>query len=250
MFPTKLPRALLSNCTVDNSGKRAFVEAQTVEEQGRIWDKHLKPVLLAPWIAKLFFSNPVFLWNALGVPINQMNCFLKEGVSAQQYAEETLDPIAHKTHMRTGAYHYLLCLLGHYTKQSCPLFLTRRGYEKLREDNGRIMDSFRLHTDSIVNSLRGLADASITKMVVMDHMDWFDPDAGEGGELDVEIEQMHRVLTKGGAVYWRSAAKKPWYIAHFARHGFSVEALAIRQSGLEPIDRVNMYASFYRATKL
>lgn len=77
-------------------------------------------------------------------------------------------------------------------------------------------------------------DASITKMVVMDHMDWFDPDAvrafvlvlildafierrcalvsqEEGSELDVEIEQMHRVLAKGGAVYWRSAAKKPWY---------------------------------------
>ena len=40
--------------------------------------------------------------------INQMNCFLKEGVSAQQYAEDTLNPIANNTHMRTGAYHYLL----------------------------------------------------------------------------------------------------------------------------------------------
>lgn len=30
------------------------------------------------------------------------------------------------------------------------------------------------------------------------------------------------------------------YIAHFKKHGFRVEALGIRQSGLEPIDRVNM----------
>ena len=70
-----------------------MVGAETVEEQGRIWDEHLRPVLLAPWIGQLFFANPVFLWNALGVPINQMNCFLKEGVSALQYAAETLDPI-------------------------------------------------------------------------------------------------------------------------------------------------------------
>ena len=40
---------------------RRFVEAETVEEQGRIWDMHLKPVLLAPWITRLFFSNPYVL---------------------------------------------------------------------------------------------------------------------------------------------------------------------------------------------
>ncbi|KAF7798762.1 hypothetical protein EIP86_009987 [Pleurotus ostreatoroseus] len=229
---------------------RAMLDAETLEEQGRIWDKHLKPVILSPWVTSLFFSNPVFLWNALGVPINQMKCFLNEGFSAAKYAEQTLDPIAHNTHMRAGAYHYLLALKGYYTKESCPLFLTPSGFETLRADNGRVMDSFRLHTDSILNSLMGLADGSITKMVVMDHMDWFDPEAEDGSELDVEIAQMHRVLSKGGAVFWRSAAKKPWYIASFAKQGFQVEALAIRQPGNELIDRVNMYASFYRATKV
>jgi betaine lipid synthase len=38
--------------------------------------------------------SSVFLWNALGVPMNQMQCFLKESVSVAQYAEDTLDPIA------------------------------------------------------------------------------------------------------------------------------------------------------------
>ncbi|KAI0338707.1 hypothetical protein BDW22DRAFT_1415383 [Trametopsis cervina] len=227
-----------------------LVEAETVEEQGRIWDEHLKPVLLAPWIAKVFFANPAFCWNALGVPMNQMNCFLEEGVSAQQYALDTLDPIAHKTHMRTGAYHYLLCLLGRYTHESCPLFLTRDGFARLKADDGAILDSFRLHTDSIVNALQGLGDGSITKMVVMDHMDWFMPKDSSDCGLEVEIAQMRRVLAKGGAVYWRSAAKKPWYIQKFAKNGFFVEPLGIRESRDEPIDRVNMYASFYRATKI
>lgn len=71
---------------------------------------------------------------------------------------------------------------------------------------------------------------------------------------------MRRALVKGGAVYWRSAARRPWYarisngrgspklsptvdryIARFEELGFRVEALAIRQPGCrEPIDRVNM----------
>lgn len=51
--------------------------------------------------------------------------------------------------MRTGAYHYLLCLLGHYTPESCPLYLTPAGFTKLQENNGAILDAFRLHTDSI-----------------------------------------------------------------------------------------------------
>ena len=71
--------------------------------------------------------------------------------------------------MRTGAYHYLLvcassyivsavivthirnqCLLGRYTKNSRPLFLTEAGFEKLRENDSSAVDAFRLHTDSIL----------------------------------------------------------------------------------------------------
>jgi betaine lipid synthase len=119
--------------------------------------------------------------------------------------------------------------------------------------------------------LRGLSAGSVTKMVVMDHMDWFDPapvrtpwlllhpsrfltlyhPQPSTGPLDTEIEQMHRVLASNGSVFWRSAARKPWYIANFKHHGFRVTALAIRNPGSKkPIDRVNMYASFYRADKL
>ncbi len=76
---------------------------------------------------------------------------------------------------------------------------------------------------------------------------------------------MRRVLAKGGAVFWRSAAKKPWYVSYstliqsgrwtcltnapigdyryiskFTKNGFYVEALSIREGNVEPIDRVNM----------
>lgn len=78
-------------------------------------------------------------------------------------------------------------------------------------------------------------------------MDWFDPNSHD--ELDQEIQEMKRTLQSGGQVYWRSAGTKPWYNELFKKHGFvNVEALGVRQAG-QAIDRVNMYASFYRATK-
>lgn len=35
-----------------------FANAATVEEQTRIWEERLRPVLLAPWVYKLIISNP------------------------------------------------------------------------------------------------------------------------------------------------------------------------------------------------
>jgi betaine lipid synthase len=60
---------------------------------------------------------------------------------------------------------------------------------------------------------------------------------------------MRRVLAVGGHAVWRSAGKKPWYIQRFELAGFKLEAIDIREGG-KAIDRVNMYASLYRAEKL
>jgi betaine lipid synthase len=117
-------------------------------------------------------------------------------------------------------------LLGHYTPESCPLYLTRRGYDTLRADNAEVMNTFRLHTDSIVKSvisltscsllanpiyisvLKGLTAWSLTRAVIMDHLDWFSPGSTEVAE---EVDELYRVLAPGGFVFWRSAARKPWY---------------------------------------
>ena len=34
------------------------VNADTVKEQGHIWEEHIKPVVLTPWITRLFLANP------------------------------------------------------------------------------------------------------------------------------------------------------------------------------------------------
>ena len=96
----------------------------------------------------------------------------------------------------------------------------------------------------------------------MDHMDWFDPVPEERAlpdlelarneedksvsDLDREIIELRRVIAPGGKVFWRSAAKYPWYAKRFEKAGFQVSPVHIRETG-KPIDNVNMYASFYRA---
>ncbi|GAB5588324.1 hypothetical protein Unana1_03224 [Umbelopsis nana] len=221
---------------------REMCNAETIEEQKRIWAEKIRPAIFSPMIRKVL-NNPMFMWNALGVPMNQMNMFLKDGTT-QQYIEDTLEPIPSRSLFRNDQYFFYLCMMQKYARESCPSYLTEEGFKILKETNA--MDAFRLHTDSIVNVLRSLPENYLTRMIVMDHMDWFSPD---GTDLEEEIIEMARVTQTNGRVYWRSAGKYPWYNDIFVTHGFDVKPLGIRESG-HSIDRVNMYSSFWMAVKL
>lgn len=64
------------------SGKSAelekFANAPTLEEQRRLYEKSIRPVLVSGSFVKLVLSNPIFLWNSLGVPMNQLAVLAKE----------------------------------------------------------------------------------------------------------------------------------------------------------------------------
>ena len=81
-------------------------EASTIKEQEKIWHEKIRPVLLNPLVT-MILKNPLFCWNALGVPMNQRKMFLDEG-SAYDYCKDTLDPIPSTAVLKDGAYHYLL----------------------------------------------------------------------------------------------------------------------------------------------
>lgn len=71
---------------------RRVCDAETLEEQRRVWREKVKPVMTSWWLSWVF-GSPVFMWNALGVPMNQARMF-KEETSVVQYAIDTLDPVA------------------------------------------------------------------------------------------------------------------------------------------------------------
>lgn len=238
-----------------------MVTAPSVPEQAALWRKKVRWALLNPVLTRLALANPAFLWNALGVPRNQLACLL-EDTSVAQFAADTLDPVAAQTSLATDNYHYHLCLAGRYGEHAAPLYLSRAGWERLCAPGA--LDAFRLHTDAIVNVLRGLPDGELTRAVLMDHMDWFaridastpaptlaqarDPTAAVA-DLDREIAELFRATAPGGRVFWRSAGTRPWYAQRFAAAGFEhPHPLQIRTHG-KLIDNVNMYASFWQATK-
>ncbi|KAF9437924.1 hypothetical protein BGZ76_010555 [Entomortierella beljakovae] len=212
-----------------------------VRVQEHIWENVIKPATLPEWLVKAF-SHPAFLWNALGVPINQMNLFLNEG-SAVRYLYDTLDPIMNRSLFKDDQYFYNLVINRKYSRESCPSYLTEEGFQSLKESKST--DSMLLHTRSIIDVLRSLKDGELTKAVLMDHMDWFDPK-----DAEEEIKEVSRAVRSGGMVLWRSAGRKPWYNALFEKYNFDVKPVGIREPGSGvSIDRVNMYASCYIAIK-
>ncbi|KAJ3925991.1 MAG: hypothetical protein NXY57DRAFT_1030425 [Lentinula lateritia] len=240
----KLARFIFTIAGVRTDVER-LCECETLDKQVQIWQQKLRPVLLNPVIVALM-RNPVFCWNALGVPMNQRRMLLDEG-SVYEYVRDTMDPLLSTYLLKTENYFYLLCLLGHYTPTSCPLYLTHSGFKTLKANEGSAANSFRLHTDSIYNVLRGLNSWSLTRALIMDHLDWFTVNSKD---VDEEVTQLARVVAPGGFVFWRSAAKHPWYNEVFERSKFRVEAVAIRTGSEVALDKVNMYASFWKATKL
>ncbi|KAG0056251.1 hypothetical protein BGZ83_005806 [Gryganskiella cystojenkinii] len=213
-----------------------------ISVQEHLWENVVKPSTLPEWLVRWVLSHPAFLWNALGVPINQMKLILDEG-NAVQYIYDTLDPIMNRSLFKDDQYFYNLVVNRKYTPGSCPSYLTEEGFNSLRENKST--DALLLHTKSIIQVLRSLKDGELTKAVLMDHMDWFNPE-----DADEEIKEVARAIRPGGMVLWRSAGRKPWYNALFEKYGFEVEAVGVRVPGSNvSIDRVNMYASCYKAIR-
>lgn len=91
-----------------------------------------------------------------------------------------------------------------------------------------------------------LSKKSLSIAIIMDHMDWFDPN---GEDALNEITALKSCLNTNGRVLLRSASTNPWYIKTFEDLGFTCKAAGIRDTGIS-IDRINMYASTWVCTKI
>ncbi|KAJ3806287.1 hypothetical protein F5876DRAFT_91122 [Lentinula aff. lateritia] len=218
-----------------------FKLAGVYGEVERLCDLWLNPLMVA------LLRNPIFCWNALGVPLNQQRMLLDEG-GVYQYICDTLDPILSTYLLKTQNYFYLLALLGHYTPECCPSYLSHEGFDKLKAKNCECLNAFRIYTETIFDILHELPSSSLTRVLLMDHMDWYDPSSNE---LKNEAIELSRVLAPSGLVFWRSASRYPWYNQVFTLNGFQVMPVNIRQPGTAiPLDKVNMYASFWQVEKI
>ncbi|EJF59822.1 hypothetical protein DICSQDRAFT_171781 [Dichomitus squalens LYAD-421 SS1] len=232
--------------------------ATTLREQRAIWRTRLRPVVLSKYLSYLVISNQRFLWRALGVPKNQRDMISDDGIAASvssggtfsakeamwKYVVNTLDPVVENTLLKNSNYFYRVCLQGQYDKECCPAYLSKEAHKMLSQPGA--FDGLRVHTDEFVEVLARIKPETVTVAVIMDHMDWFDP---EGTSATEEIRAINKAMKVGGRVLLRSAGLKPWYIANFAAQGFRSKHVAARTAG-KCIDRVNMYASTWICTKV
>jgi betaine lipid synthase len=143
----RLARVVFKIAGVSKDVKKMITAAST-SEQDLIWKKKLRPIMLNPAM-RFILGSGFFCWNALGVPRNQLNCLLQDGDIAD-FISATLDPVPALANMKTGAYHYLLCLNGKYTRASCPLYLTPEAFAELKARNGQRTAGIKMHTDTIL----------------------------------------------------------------------------------------------------
>ncbi|KAI0474065.1 hypothetical protein GGR56DRAFT_563340 [Xylariaceae sp. FL0804] len=198
-----------------------------------------------------------------------------------EYMVSTLDPVVENTHIGADNPYYLVCLDGRFSPRCHPDYLSPRAHARLAPRPGSSgwsgsgssgsgsgsgsstttpLDGLRIHTDEIDEVLARMAPGTLTVAVVMDSMDWFDPDPASptGAPAAAQmVARLNRALRPGGRVLLRSAGRRPWYLDAFERHGFAAKCVASRgdggggggERGRRCIDRVNMYASCWVCTK-
>ncbi|KAK4191801.1 hypothetical protein QBC35DRAFT_374893 [Podospora australis] len=241
---------------------RQLLSAKTLIEQREIWKSKIRPALLSPMVSNLVVSSEAFLWKALGVPKNQLammesdhsNCEAVVGSTPTakgtrahaiwHYMVNTLDPVVEKTHIAKDNPYYRVCLAGSFSRRCHPDYLSPTAHARLSRPGA--FDGLRIHTDEIEEVIARIMPGTLTVAIVMDSMDWFDPDSNAAATR--QIAKLNRALKLGGRVLLRSAALDPWYIREFEGHGFSGKRVGNRVPG-ECIDRVNMYASCWVCTK-
>jgi betaine lipid synthase len=89
-------------------------------------------------------------------------------------------------------------------------------------------DGLRIHTDEINEVIARMSPGTLTIAVVMDSMDWFNP---EGSEAETQIRALNKALAPRGRVMLRSAGLRPWYIEKFEELGFHAKCHGSRLPG-------------------
>jgi betaine lipid synthase len=237
--------------------------AQTLNEQREIWQRSIKNLLHSRILTWAILGNEKWLWKALGVPPAQRAVietdFAKQsdfstasssaaaedsnlmsfhsepsdavlqspsGNAIYEYVLSTFEPVINTTLLSTSNHYYLLTLLGHYTPQSHPTYLSPKSHTRLSKPNA--FAGLRIHTDEISEVIGRMRPATLTIVVVMDSMDWFPP---QGSQALRQIRALNKALKVKGRVMLRSAGLEPWYLKVFGECGFVCRRVAVRVPG-------------------
>lgn len=221
---------------------RDLLAAGSLDEQRAIYDRRIAPQLWTRWV-NWMIAQPVVM-NLLGVPYPQRRLvqaqhpdgiagFIRESVG---YVFRQL-PVAEN-------YFWQVYLTGRYRPDCCPEYLKRDNFMRLKQG---AVDCIETHTQTVTDFLRG-SEESITRYVLLDHMDWMSSYYPQA--LAEEWEAILARAAPGARILLRSAQAQPAWLDQ-VRVGHDQRPLrsALRfkddmARSLQPDDRVHTYPGF------
>jgi S-adenosylmethionine-diacylglycerol 3-amino-3-carboxypropyl transferase len=225
----------------------AILEAQSIEEQREIYDRHLSERF---WSRSIRFAmNRDTTLSMVGVPKAQ-----RQQVESQyqggivQFVQDAVEAVFCRLPLADN-YFWRVYLKGEYSRRCCPEYLKPENFERLK---GGLIERVSTHT----NSVQGFLDkhnGEISRYVLLDHMDWLSDKFF--ALLELEWDSIVRRAAPGARVLWRSGGLKTDFIdrINITAHGHQrplSELLSYQDklaADLHPFDRVHTYGSFYIA---
>jgi|NOAtaT_6_FD_contig_101_300682_length_1498_multi_9_in_0_out_0_1 S-adenosylmethionine-diacylglycerol 3-amino-3-carboxypropyl transferase len=226
-----------------------LLEARTVEEQREIYFSRIEKKMwnrLLMW----FLGNSVTLALLNGVPDAQRDLLEQEGghASIADFIKNNLEFIMTQLPIKDN-YFYRVYLTGEYTKDCCPEYLTKEGFEKLKAG---AIDNVSYHTETIEEFLVSHKKKDITRFILLDHMDWMSTNPVP---LRKEWQAILDNAPENTRVLYRSASETAEFVGD-TEVKFNGKDQTVRDvlnynpsvaSKLHVLDRVHTYAGFFVA---
>lgn len=226
----------------------ALFEARDLDAQAQIYHREIAPRLWSPLLDRVLSSQLAL--NLLGVPQTQRRLIVEQhagGVAG--FVRDCVEYVATQLPLHRN-YFWRVYFTGRYTRDCCPEYLIEGNARRLRDG---LLDRLHLHTATVSEFLRD-HDGSISRYVLLDHMDWMGAHTGDA--LREEWEWILARAAPGARVLLRSAHAQPPYLDALEigqpRHALH-ERLRFRGAGLHLLqaqDRVHTYPGLVVADAL
>ncbi len=224
-----------------------LLAAKTLEEQERIYTEKLHQAFWKRFMRWIMDRDTTL--SLLGVPRPQRRQVESTYFgSIAKFIEDRIETVFTKLPFHEN-YFWRVYLTGHYTHESCPEYLKRENFEKLK---GGLVDRVSTHTSSLLDFLERYP-GTISRFVLLDHMDWLST------HLQPVLHRQWQAIIDRSAPHtrylWRSGGMHVDFIdpievnvnGQKKKLGELLTYNTDLSSRLHQRDRVHTYGSFYIA---
>lgn len=224
-----------------------LLNADSIEQQREIYQSKIKKKF---WSGLVKFTvNRDTTMSMLGVPKAQRKQIENQYPGGLiQFVQDCLESVLIKLPIKDN-YFWRVYMNGEYTTECCPEYLKEENFELLR--NG-LIDRLSTHTDSVQGFLEK-HDGSISRYVLLDHMDWLSDQFFP--LLESEWQAIIDRAAPDTRLLWRSGGLRTDFIdqVQVTHQGQQKNVHSLLEldtelaQELHAKDRVHTYGSFYIA---